>query len=213
MTIIEMIRKWRLETAIHPDNGLPALRSQGKLTAPERELLRAHKEEIIAELNRRQAERDAAEARRKAEEAAELAAIRAGAKPIRPYWRDGEHLSAWEISGPAAELLAEIGVAKYINGWGYRVERELIEALGKAFTYPQALERTRPARETKAAAEAAQAQERQAKFDEAREIGKPVVLRSWTAECNDRREQCSMDIVREYAMPDGGTKVERQHTW
>lgn len=68
-----------------------------------------------------------------------------------------------------------------------------------------------------AASRAARAQKaaetREAKFQEARETGKPVQLRRWTEDCNDPREECSMDIVAEYALPDGSTKVERRHTW
>ena len=52
-----------------------------------------------------------------------------------------------------------------------------------------------------------------AKFDEAQKTGEPVLLRKWTEDCNDPKEECSVDIVYEYAMPDGTTKVERHHTW
>ena len=55
--------------------------------------------------------------------------------------------------------------------------------------------------------------EKAAKFDEAKKTGKPVLLRKWTEDCNDPREECSLDVVYEYAMPDGSTKNERQHTW
>ncbi len=55
--------------------------------------------------------------------------------------------------------------------------------------------------------------DRAAKFAEASETGKPVVLRKWSTDCCDSREECSMDIVTEYAMPDGSTKTESHHTW
>jgi len=52
-----------------------------------------------------------------------------------------------------------------------------------------------------------------AKFDEAQKTGEPVLLRKWTEDCNDPKEECSVDIIYEYAMPDGTTKLERHHTW
>jgi len=168
-----------------------------------------HKPEILAELIRREEESAAKEAA-KVEEAR---AIRAGEIVIRPQWHDGEILSGWEVFGQAADALEEIGVAKYISGWGHIVEQATIDALGKEFTFPQAAELTRPAREAKEAKEQAVEEERQAKFDEAKRTGKRVELRSWMDDCNDSREQCSLDHVTEYAMPDGTTKIERQHTW
>jgi hypothetical protein len=185
-----------------------AIHSRPK-TAAEVEVIRAAKPEILAELIRREEESAAKEAA-KVEEAR---AIRAGEIVIRPQWHDGEILSGWEVFGQAADALEEIGLAKYISGWGHIVEQATIDALGKEFTFPQAAELTRPAREEKEAAARAKAEERQAKFAEAKRTGKRVELRSWMDDCNDPREQCSLDHVTEYAMPDGTTKIVRQHTW
>jgi len=178
-------------------------------TAAEVEVIRAAKPEIMAELIRREEESAAKEAA-KVEEAR---AIRAGEIVIRPQWHDGEILSGWQVFGQAADALEEIGVAKYISGWGHIVEQATIDALGKEFTFPQAAELTRRAREEKEAAARAKAEERQAKFAEAKRTGQRVELRSWMDDCNDPREQCSLDHVTEYAMPDGTTKIVRQHTW
>lgn len=35
----------------------------------------------------------------------------------------------------------------------------------------------------------------------------------WSEPCNDPREECDVDIVVEYIMPDGTFKLERTHTW
>ncbi|BFH18296.1 hypothetical protein J6TS7_20940 [Paenibacillus dendritiformis] len=51
------------------------------------------------------------------------------------------------------------------------------------------------------------------KFEEAKRTGERVLMRSWHDRCNNPREECSLDIVSEWAMPDGTTKVTRQHTW
>jgi len=102
---------------------------------------------------------------------------------------------AWEITDEEEKaLLAEAVPAKE------KAEKEAAEAAEK-----------------KAAEEAAQKaaadQKRKAKFDEARETGRPVLLQKWSEPCSDPREECSLDIVRQYAMPDGSVKTERNHTW
>lgn len=51
------------------------------------------------------------------------------------------------------------------------------------------------------------------KFDEAKRTGKPVLMKTWVDECNDRDEDCDMDSVYLYAMPDGKKKIERHHNW
>jgi len=178
-------------------------------TAAEVEVIRAAKPEILAELIRREEESAAKEAAR----IEEARAIRAGEIVIRPEWHDGEILSDWEVFGEAAKALEEIGAAKYINGWGYCVEGAIIKVLGKEFTFPQVAELLRPAREEKEAKKRAREEARQAKFAEAKSTGQRVELRSWMEDCNDPREQCSLDHVTEYAMPDGTTKIVRQHTW
>ena len=50
-------------------------------------------------------------------------------------------------------------------------------------------------------------------FKKAAETGVKQEIRHWSEECNDPREACDIDIVTEYAMPDGTTKVVRSHTW
>jgi len=51
------------------------------------------------------------------------------------------------------------------------------------------------------------------KFKQARETGEKVELERWHENCNDPSEECSLDIVILYAMPDGSTKTERVHTY
>ena len=54
---------------------------------------------------------------------------------------------------------------------------------------------------------------RKAKFELAKETGEPVLLRRWSTGCCDRREECSLDIHYELAMPDGSIKHDWNHTW
>ena len=50
-------------------------------------------------------------------------------------------------------------------------------------------------------------------FKKAAETGVKQEIKHWSEECNDPREACDIDIVTEYAMPDGTTKVVGSHTW
>ncbi len=52
-----------------------------------------------------------------------------------------------------------------------------------------------------------------AAYAEAARSGEPKALRSWVDECDDPREECSYDHVTVYAMPNGATRMVRQHTW
>jgi len=152
-------------------------------------------------------------AERERQRADEPRAIRAGEIAIVPTWYDGEIVSGWQVYGAAGELLEKLGIAHYVSGWGYEINNGVIEKLGQNFTYPQAVEYAQPAIEAKAAAERARSEERDGKFAEAKRIGQPILLRRATVECDDPREECDLDIVCEYAMPDGTKKVVRKHTW
>lgn len=48
---------------------------------------------------------------------------------------------------------------------------------------------------------------------EAAKTGKNVEIRQFTCKCHDHREECSVDVATELAMPDGATKITYQHTW
>ena len=210
-----LIKKFKIELAYK--NGQEGLAVFGKPSAAEVAELKALKPEIMAELKRRAAERRAAEkAKKAAEEAArqgEIRAMKAGELKITLHYHDGEYLSGYEVFGAAADLLEELGLAEYVDGWGYHVADAAVKTLGKEFTYSQAVEYTRPAREAAEAQKAAADQKRKAKFERARETGEPVLLQKWSEPCNDPREECSLDICCQYAMPDGSVKVERNHAW
>jgi hypothetical protein len=211
MEINEMIGKWRMQLA--EKDGQPGVMLHGKATAKQKAMIIAAKPEIIAELQRREAEKVARRAKEQAEREAEKQAILAGGKNITIEYHDGEYLMGYQVYGQAAELLVNLGLAKWVDGWGYHVASHAVKALGEEFTYQQAVECARPAIEAKEAAKAKREAERQAKFDEARETEKPVLLRKWSSDCHDPREECSMDINAEYAMPDGSVKHEWHHTW
>lgn len=56
-------------------------------------------------------------------------------------------------------------------------------------------------------------EELEAFFKLAESTGKKQCIRSWHVPCCDPKEECSLDICYEFAMPDGTTKVEKNHTW
>lgn len=47
----------------------------------------------------------------------------------------------------------------------------------------------------------------------AKSSGEKQVLRQWSDECDDPSEECDIDNIYEYIMPDGSVVVERYHTW
>jgi hypothetical protein len=47
----------------------------------------------------------------------------------------------------------------------------------------------------------------------AKATGKPQVIRGWMDECNDPKEECSLDRVSLMMNPDGTTTTVRTHTW
>ena len=209
--IREMIREYRMELATR--NGREGVLVTGvkRLNQKQVELVKKNRDAFIAELKAMKAEE---EAKKEAKEAAEWEALKTGETKITVHYHDGEYLSGYSVHGKAAKLLEKLGLAKWVSGWGYRVDESLIDALGKEFTYPQAVEYFRlEVEKEKARKKAEKEAALQEKFDEAKATGKPVIIRKYSVPCEDPREECNMDIVTEYAMPDGSIKRTQYHTW
>ncbi len=66
--------------------------------------------------------------------------------------------------------------------------------------------------EAKEKAQAQRKAEIAEKFAEAKRTGQRVLLGETTTQCNRRDIECSVDIVRHWAMPDGTERTERIHT-
>lgn len=147
------------------------------------------------------------------EKAQRITDLKSGKVKIKVYYHDGEYLSGYAVHGEEAELLEELKLAKYVDGWGYLVDGEAVKALGEEFTFKQAAEFARPKLDAAAAKRAEKEAALAAKFEEAKRAGKAVEISHWMEDCNNPHEECSTDVVTEWAMPDGGTKVTRQHTW
>ena len=212
--IEELIKKYRITLA--RQNGQEGIRGFGKPSRQEIAEIKNLKPEIMAELKRRRDERIAREraeaeaAEREREE--ERNSILSGEKKIEVRFHDGEYLTGYQVFGEAAELLKGLGLAKDVRGWGTQVPDELVKALGESFTYQQAVGFAQPAQQKAEAEKAARIEERKAKFQEAREAGKKVLLSKVTAGCDGSVTECDLDIIYEWAMPDGTVIEERIHT-
>jgi hypothetical protein len=76
-----------------------------------------------------------------------------------------------------------------------------------------ALKILRPYREQVKAKKRAVKKEREMIFEEAKRLNQPVLFYKYTDDCNDPDEDCELDIVYVYAMPDGSESEKRVHTW
>jgi len=250
--IDSLIKKWNIELAYK--NGQEGLAVTGKPSAAEVTEIKSLKEEIMAELKRRAAEREAeievarAEAAARLEQKKQEYLATADLRRCLVCRQDEMLKITWSIATLSynAEqdcyFSAKYGLANYVAldyvtalieiisqrkdskfygfecvAWEITDEEEAALLAEQAPAKEKAEKEAAEAAEKKAAEEAAQKaaadQKRKAKFERARETGEPVLLQKWSEPCNDPREECSLDICCQYAMPDGSVKTERQHTW
>jgi hypothetical protein len=50
-------------------------------------------------------------------------------------------------------------------------------------------------------------------FKKAKQTGEKQLLNKWSEPCNDPKEECNVDIVYVWIMPDGSKTKSRHHTW
>ena len=139
---------------------------------------------------------------------------------IRVRFYEGSPLSGYMPSGIiggvgeiASEILIELGVAKNVEGWGTLVDDDVVEKLGKEFFYSELLDLVLPRIEEEAKKENIKRDKISKKFELAKRTGKPVLIREVVEECDGSVEECSLDIVKTYAQPDGTTTTKRIHTY
>ena len=207
MTAAELIRKYNLQLVGSDQIAVPGGK---RLPAAVIAELKARKTEILAELERQKAEAEAKAAAEKARFEAEVAALRSGQKKIAVQWHDGDPLSGYTVYDLAVlKVLREARIGRDVYGWGYLVPDEMVQALGTEFTLADAVawieSRRRPQGPSLE-------QIRAEKLAEAARTGQRVEVRRWTEPCADPRLECSLDVVIEWALPDGTTRIERHHT-
>lgn len=204
-TINALIRTHRIALT---DEG--ALAVYNLKTEAEKTEVIAAKEEIKAELRNRLAEvQKAREAK-----ATEKEAIINSEKKITVYWQQGSPLSGYAPEGElASDILKDLGVAHDVSGWGTIVDAQMVKALGTEFLVSDVVEYLKPVTNAAEAVETAWTREVKAKTEEAKKTGKKALLRRWPGPCNDPGEECDLDMISEYVMPDGSRATTRAHTW
>lgn len=207
----KLIEKFRIE--LHGDNQFKAY---GKPSKAEIKILKENKAEIMEILKERKAEKEKKAEEKASKELQEKIALEESKKPLKVSYCNGEYLEGYQAFGYSAKLLEELGLAKWVSGWGYLVDDELIKALGKEFTYAQAKEFATPKIE-KAAAEREEKQRAEQRrietlIEQAKVLGHKVEVSRRIVDCDGSVEECSTDILVQYIDGNGKYSVERIHT-
>lgn len=189
MTAQEVTRKYSLEIVVK--DGVEQIGTRSKVSASDLDYIRANKAEII----------EAIKAARAAVEQAEQDRIAATVTFT---------VVGWESHQVSIDTRKDIDeqCAKIASYYPDDMTAETVKA-----AYIKHIEAAK-------ATEAAKNQEEQeAKETEQNAIrlaastGEKQKIKSWLAECNDPREECSTDVITLWAMPDGTISKTREHTW
>lgn len=137
---------------------------------------------------------------------------------ISLFYSEGEYLSGY-VPETRSNELESLGLAHYVSGWGTHFDamKDFKPVLGEKFTWSQAVAYVTPLREAAeqkhSAKVAAKNQSESDAFAKAKETGERVPLRSWSEECDGSEEECDVDNLTEYALPDGRKKIVRSHCY
>lgn len=146
--------------------------------------------------------------------------IESGERLIEVKHHEGEYTSGYFASGGDLDVVAKdepenllkaIGVVEEIDGWGSRVNSQMVKDLGEKFTYEQAKEwadkHIRPKRESERARmeerRRVREQRQAAAMAEAKATGKPVMISSESFMDSRPEDESDVTIVELWAMPDG----------
>ena len=204
--INSMIRKYQI--VMVDEDSINVRNAKTKL---EVQMLKAAKPRILAELIRR---KDAQEQKDK-DAKIHLKGILANKIPMHVVWVEGSPLSAWAPASDVDErVLKDLGVAKDIGGWGVSVDSEMMKAIGEDNFFVADVETfKKPTIDRKHELEEATRKTEAKIFARAKQTGKPQLLHIRIDPCNDSMEECDLDVVREFAMPEGHRRTTRHHTW
>ncbi len=136
------------------------------------------------------------------------------------HWQQGSPLSGWTAFGGSRRALEAAGIGRDVEGWGWHVTTQQAAELGAAPGQEQHIVSAQVVADLVADEQQAQADavvddaiSEDEKRVQAVLTEQPVLLSVTTAECDDPGEECNMDRVERWAMPDGGEETTRQHTW
>lgn len=205
--INSMIRKYQI--VMVDEDSINVRNAKTKL---EVQMLKAAKPRILAELIRRKD----AQVQKDMDAKIHLKGILANEIPIHVVWVEGSSLSAWAPASDVDErVLKDLGVARDIGGWGVSVDSEFMKEIGEktSFFVSEVEAFLAPEKETEREKELVEEARVRRMFFRAKQTGKPQLLRTHTEPCNDPMEECDLDVVREFAMPEGHVKTTRHHTW
>ena len=200
MKVTELIEKYKMRYVIK--DGVECFGYKGKLSKEQVEELKTAKPEIMKELKKIEQEKTAKIEEKKRQHELEIENFKKENKIIKTYQRDGEYDSSIHgIDAISEEILQSLNIPNI-----YR----MVEALGTEFTYQQVIEYMNPINEVKKEVR----EEKIANiFETAKLKNEKQLLNSYSEPCNDKNEDCDIDNVCEWAMPNGATTVTRQHTW
>lgn len=119
-----------------------------------------------------------------------------------------KHLDTDTIENVLGRKADEVDWGDYVHKYRYEMTFSEYKKLAEL-----AEEKAKKAEVEKSEKEKAEKERIEALFAKARETGKPQVIEQYPVECNVPEEDCDIDIVTIYAMPDGTRKTERHHTW
>ena len=106
----------------------------------------------------------------------------------------------------------QLGIMSYGESVVYRLTpEEYAEFIRRREANKKQTEKRRKAKEQQ---QEQQSNEKHLKaFAQAKATGERVALGTWMAPCDDPDEECNLDTVTKWALPDGTTTITRQHTW
>ena len=150
--------------------------------------------------------------------------IKNGKIPIKVIYHEGSPLSGHmtsynekDKSNEIDKLLKELGLAKDISGWGTIVDADFVKKVGETFTLSQAKKYVQPKidaiEEKRIKKEKIKNEHQKNALKQAKESGEKVRITSYSIGCTDREEECNLDIVTVWAMPDGNITDTINHTW
>jgi len=240
MTANEMIKKYSIQ--LHADGDkiqIPATIGK-KMSKTQMAAVVAAKPEIIAALLQQAEDRKTAQAAREAKWAEQraaqdaidaplLAAMHAKADELRAQI-PADHVEViaeqtGDLDGtPTMQYTANGEIVSWYDvtviGWASAIRPGALGSFASIQVCSISKDKLEQIKTDKIAAENKKADEKKAESDRidtifatAKETGKKQYIKHYMADCNDPREECSLDVVTIYAMPDGTTKTERQHTW
>lgn len=191
MTMQDMIKKYNLQVVLK--DGVDMIRvSQGtKIDPAGIAYIKDHRVEIIALLKAEKAAREQEERE-----------LRAATVTFRAY--------GWESHEVSVDTREDLDAqfARLADYYANDLTYDSIKA-----DYAKHVQATQEKAAKKAAREKAAQEKEEEALRQAAATGEKQVIRQWMEDCNDYREECSMDSVVLWAMPDGTTIKTRRHTW